>query len=168
MSTQQPIETDRVEGMWCVISLSPLGSVVSSCSIGRDDRNRGTHRIVSRETTDGGSSAGPAQSSTPGERLSDFVWLLERLSSRRLRRAARDGRVGFRPGGSGFEALSMSACSRRIARFRFVACERDRSSTMRISPPTLEIILDLVRSSNADDVVTSNRSSTRVELLFAC
>jgi hypothetical protein len=109
-----------------------------------------------------------AQSSTPGERLNDFVCPLERLSSRRLRRADRDGRVRFRCGGSGFEALSTSACSRRSARFRFVACERDRSSTMRISAPTREVILDLVRSSNAEEAATSNRSSTRVELLFEC
>ncbi len=39
---------------------------------------------------------------------------------------------------------------------------------MRISSPTRDRILALVRSLNTEDDDTSKRSSTRVELLFAC
>ena len=44
VSTQHPMATERVDGMWWVMRRRPFGSVVSSCSIGCDDRNQATHQ----------------------------------------------------------------------------------------------------------------------------
>lgn len=76
------------------------------------------------------------QSSMPGLLLMAFVSERRRFSSVRLWRADRLGLVCFRFGGSGFAAASSSASSRRLARLRLVAWERDRSSTTLTSDPS--------------------------------
>lgn len=107
-------------------------------------------------------------SSGLGGFLRSFVWDLFRFSSTRFFLADRDGFVERLEGGSGLAAPSSIASRRRRALLRFVAWDRDRSSTIRISGPTLLTMRARERSSIADDVSTSKRSSTRVEVLFAC
>jgi hypothetical protein len=108
------------------------------------------------------------QSSPVGGLRAFFVSPRARFSSSRRRRADLEGLVGRRFGGSGRAASSRTTLSLRIARLRLVACDREPSSMIRTSTPTLVTSRSLIGSSNAREVSMLNLSSARVELLLAC
>lgn len=114
------------------------------------------------------SAIGHGSSRFLGERRCSFVRLLARLDSSRRIRADLEGRVARRGRGGGRAASSRTACSLRSASLRFVSCDREPSSTIRIERPSRDTRRSRTSCANAEDAATSNVSSARVAALLAC
>ena len=108
------------------------------------------------------------QSSTAGGFRVCLVAPRARFSLSLRWRADFEGFVERRPGGSGRTASSRTAFSLRTARLRLVAWDRDPSSVIRTSTPSLSTRRFRTASSNIREASILNLSSARVELLFAC